>query len=83
MAGVMASEHTTLLVVVRLAEEVVEVEDLLAVGEEEHYQLEASSPDPSEVPRVVAESVVVPGLAVVTVVAVRPAIVIVATGVGE
>ena len=84
MAGEVASEHTTPLVeAARLAEEVVEVGDLLAAGEEEHYQLEASSPDLFGVPGVVVGSVVVPGLAVITVVAVRPAAKIAAARVGE
>ena len=65
----------------RLAEEVVEVEGLLGVGEEEYYRWEASSPDLFVAPGVVAESAVVPGLAVVTAVAVRPAVVIAAAGV--
>ena len=74
-----ASEHTTPLVeVVHLAEEVVEVEGLLAVGEEEYYRLVASSPAPSGVPGVVAESAVVPGPAAIIAVAVRPVVMIAA-----
>ena len=69
----MASKHTTPSVeAARPADEVGEEEDLLVAGEEEHCQLEASSPDLFGVPGVAAGFTVEPGLAVIPAVAVRP-----------